>query len=90
MKKERIWIETAVRKKQPFKFISDILGFNFFKINEWEQKIFEAQYIKGSREQDIQTVLDTAIKEIFLQYGKENVVVKAVFDTWNGEKIKVI
>lgn len=87
--KERIFLETAVRKKQPFRFISNIIGFNFFTIHEWEQKIFEIQYIKGNREQTITTVLDMAVKEIQLQYGKENILIKSVFDEWYGQKITV-
>jgi hypothetical protein len=79
MKKETICIEVLIRKKQTFNFQTEILGFNFFQINEWEHKVFEIEYIKGDRGQDSDMVIGIATKELFAQYGKKNIVFKSIY-----------
>jgi len=90
MNKKKIWLEVAIRQKNALEFKKPILGFNWFSLNVWNYQIIEVEYIFGNSNQTINTVLDNAMIAIADQYGKTNVRLKTIFESWEGERIKVV
>ena len=77
--KNIIYIECAIKTKQPFNFATPVYGYNDFQIDIWESKIFEVKFDTGRRQCRLE-IIDDAVAALKKVYGTKNISVRNVFD----------